>query len=508
MNTNPGSKKASYANWSVLVLLLMGLVLGAMVSKSSGQSVAEQGVAGKMGQQNPAVPVTQALQAAPVPAPPQPQPPAGVKTEAEPQTVTAEESGDSQQQTLHLLVGRSLVITSPGRIKRISVADPAIADAAVISPYQLLVNGKSPGGVSLVLWNQSDQNQTFELLVDLDILGLTQKLHEVFPREPVKVEASKDAVMLSGAVSSAAVADKILEVAKTAGPKVVNLMQIPTETTGQVLLQVKFAEIDRAAISQLGINLLSLPGNKFVGTTSTQQFGPPQLPNGQPLTPQTGGFQLSDLLNVFVFRPDINLAATIKALQNQNLLQILAEPNLLTQTGKEASFLAGGEFPFPIVQSTGGAAAVTIQFKEFGVKLSFVPTISAEGVVHLKVRPEVSSLDFSNALTLQGFVIPALSTRRVESEMNLRDGQSFAIAGLVDNRVIEQLNKIPGIGDIPVLGKLFQSRSFTKTRNELLVVVTPRIVQPLQPGQEPVGPVFPKPFMEPVQPADKSSGSK
>jgi len=432
------------------------------------------------------------------PAMPDAQAPAAMPAEAEPQT------------TLHLLVGRSLVITSPTRVKRISVADPAIAEAVVISPHQLLINGKQAGGVSLVLWNEADQSQTFELLVDLDVLGLGQRIREVFPGEPVKVEAAKDAAVLSGKISSVAIADKILETAKAVTPKIINLMQIPTPTTGQILLQVKFAEVDRTAISQLGVNLMSLPGNKIIGSASTQQFAPPQLPSSgggaQALT-DTRGFGLSDLLNVFVFRPDINLAMTVKALQEQNLLQILAEPNLLTQTGKEANFLAGGEFPFPVVQSVGGTSAVTIEFKEFGVRLKFVPNITPEGTIHLKVKPEVSSLDFSNALTLAGFLIPALSTRRVESEMDLRDGQSFAIAGLVDNRVIEQFQKIPGLGDVPLLGKLFQSRSLTKSKTELLVMVTPHIVQPSNPGQEPAGPQFPKTFLPPAAP-EKPQGTQ
>jgi len=260
---------------------------------------------------------------------------------------------------------------------------------------------------------------------------------------------------------------------------------------------VRFAEVDRSAVDQFGINFLSLPGAKNVGSVSTQQFGPPQLTN------QTNGtgssaFSLSDLLNVFLFRPDINLAVTIKALQDNNLLQILAEPNLLTQSGKDASFLAGGEFPYPVPQSGGGSGytTITIQFKEYGVRLNFTPTFMADGMIHLKVKPEVSSLDYTNALTIQGYVIPALSTRRVESEMDLQDGQSFAIAGLVDNRLTKQLDKIPWIGDVPVLGKLFQSHNYNSSKSELLVLVTPRIVKPLNPDQLPHGPQFPVPFMD------------
>jgi pilus assembly protein CpaC len=228
----------------------------------------------------------------------------------------------------------------------------------------------------------------------------------------------------------------------------------------------------------------------------TQQFSPPQLTGGGPGTGQIG---LSDLLNIFIFRPDINFAATIKALQNDNVLEILAEPNLITSSGKEASFLAGGEFPYPVLQSSGGAttsSAITITFKEFGIRLNFTPTLMPDGNIHLKVKPEVSSLDFSNGLIIQGFAIPALATNRVESEMDLRDGQSFAIAGLLDNRVTEVLEKIPGIGDIPILGKLFHSRSTNKSKNELLIVVTPRVIEPL--NTAPTGPAMPKPFLEPL----------
>jgi pilus assembly protein CpaC len=407
-------------------------------------------------------------------------------------------------QTLHLLVGRSIVISSPGRIKRVSLADANIAEAIVVSPTQVLVNGKTPGGVSLIIWDESDQSQAFEVSVDIDVMGLSQKIHEVFPSEDVHIDTSRDVVMLSGKISSAPVADKILEIVKSASPKVTSLMQVPTTPTGEILLQVRFAEVNRAAVSQLGINILSLPGAKNIGTISTQQFAPPQLTtsNGVGTTPTTGSaIGLSDLLNIFIFRPDINLAATIKALQEQNVLEILAEPNLMTESGKDASFLAGGEFPFPILQSTGsggGFAGITIQFKEFGVRLNFTPTLTPDGLIHLKVKPEVSSLDFTNALTLQGFVIPALATNRVESEMNLTDGQSFAIAGLMDNRVTEQFQKIPWIGDIPVLGKLFQSRSLNKSKNELVVVVTPHIVHPLSVDQPTPKLKYPESFMPPT----------
>jgi pilus assembly protein CpaC len=410
------------------------------------------------------------------------------------------------------MVGRSIVITSPTRIKRVSIADPTIAEALVVSPYQVVVNGKTPGGVSLLLWDDMDQSQAFEVSVDIDILSLTQKIHEVFPNEAVQIESSKDSVILSGHASSAAIANKIIEVVKNAAPKVTSLIEIPPAPPGDVLLEVKFAEVDRTAMSQWGFNILSLPGAKNVGSISTQQYGAPSFTGTLPPTTTTttsvgtasqtsgSGFTLNNLLNIFIYRPDINLGATIQALQQQDVLQILAEPNVLTASGKDASFLAGGQFPFPVLQSSGGSgyAGITIQFKQYGVRLDFTPTITQEGLIHLKVAPEVSSLDYTNAVTIQGFTIPALSTRRVESEMDLRDGQSFAIAGLIDNQVTEQLSKIPGIGDIPILGKLFQSKSFSKSKTELLVIVTPRIVQAQSLAEMPKGPTFPIPFMGPA----------
>ena len=472
-------------------MVLFGLILLNGTLLSSSQVIAKQ----------QPTPSTQAT----VPTPQAP-PPVAVQS-APPQEAEG-------PQSLHLLVGRSLVISSPTRIKRISLADPNIAEAVVVTPTQVVVNGKMPGGVSLLLWDEADQSQAFEVSVDIDVLGLSQKIHEVFPAEDVHIETSKDVIMLSGRISSAAVADKILEVVKSSSPKVTSLMEVPVvPTSSEIMLEVKFAELDRSVLSQLGANLFSTGLGKTIGDTTTGQFGslgqqkisdifPVKGPQGNPseqfVTEQT----FTDLLNIFLFNPNIHLGAVIKALQQKNLLQILAEPNLLTETDKEASFLAGGEFPFPVVQPGQGFTAVTITFKEFGVRLNFKPTVTVDGKIHLHVRPEVSSLDFSNSLTISGFVIPALSTRRVETDMTLEDGQSFAIAGLVDDRVTRTLEKVPGLGDVPVLGKLFQSRSLQKSKNELLVVVTPRIVQPVTADKAPKGPTFPQPFLEPVTRSD------
>lgn len=425
-------------------------------------------------------------------------PPLTAATAMAQQTQLAQQVGAEGNDRLHLLVGRSLVISSPTRVKRISVADPNIADAIVISPYQVLLNGKTAGGVSLIIWDESDQSQTFEIFVDQDILGLSQKIREVFPNEPIRIEASKDLVMISGHASTKAVQAQILAIVSAVTPKVVNLMEAPAApTTGEILLQVRFAEVDRSALTAFGVNLF-YGGANNIASTSTQEFAAPSLVNP---TPSSSAFGLSDLLNMFYFRPDLNLGATIRDLQQKNIIQILAEPNLLTATGKEASFLAGGEFPYPVVQGgTGNTSnAITIQFREYGVRLSFTPTIMDNGQIHLKVKPEVSALDYSNSLTISGFTIPAISTKRVESEMDLGDGQSFAIAGLVDDRVTRLMSKVPGIGDLPVLGQLFKSVQFSKSKTELLVLITPRIVKPLAPSEIPAGPQFPTPFMEPAK---------
>ena len=422
-------------------------------------------------------------------------------------------------QVLHLLVGRSLVITSPTRIKRVSLADPAIAEAVVVSPNEVLVNGKAPGGVSLIIWDEAGQSQNFEVSVDIDVLELSQKIHEAFPSEPVKIETSGSAVILSGKISSAAVADKILEVVKNVAPKVTSLMQVPAIPTAQISLQVRFADVNRVGISDLGVNILRNFGSNMPLSVGTQQFAPPSIgttssvsSNGNTTTTNSSGnqFLLSDLLNIAVFRPDLNISAFIKALQTNDLLQILAEPNVLTESGKEGSFLAGGQFPFPVLQNSAGgsSAAITIQFKEYGIRLSFTPTVLPDGRIHLKVEPEVSTLDYTNSVRLQGFLIPALSTTRVSSEMILNDGQSFVIAGLLDNRVIQQMEKIPGIGDIPILGKLFQSRTLNKSKSELLIVVTPHIVHPLTASQVPPGPAFPLPFLPSSTPRDQKPAGK
>jgi pilus assembly protein CpaC len=421
-------------------------------------------------------------------------------------------------ETLQVLVGKSIVVNSPEMLKRVSVTDASIASAMIVSPNQVLIHGQTPGSVTLLLWDDQERSRSYDLRVDADISNLRQTMQELFPNEHITLAQSGAAIVLTGNVSSKAVSDSAGALTKTQTKNVVNMLQ--TTVGSQVVsLQVRFAEVDRASIQQLGVNIFSTGGANTIGSTTTQQFGSmagnvgavpssvgrgrdPQTPSlaaggiGNPLEGTPAVFGLTDLLNIFIFRPDLNLGAMIKALQQKNVLQILAEPNLLAMNGVESSFLAGGEFPFPVLQGGAGFNAVTIAFKEFGVRLKFRPLIQSDGTIRLKVGPEVSSLDFSNALTVSGFLIPALSTRRAETEVELKDGQSFAIAGLMDNRLSEVASKVPGLGHIPIIGRLFQSAAKNRTNTELLVVVTPRLVAPLEPGQVPAGPSFPEPFLD------------
>jgi pilus assembly protein CpaC len=432
------------------------------------------------------------------------------------------------EQTLRVFLSKSLVVVSPEPLKRVSVTDPAIASAMVVSPNQIMIHGLKAGSVTLLLWDEQEHMQPFDLQVQLDIRPLQASIKQLFPKESIAVSQSGASLVLAGEVSNQAVSEKAAAFAQTGGAAVVNLLRAKSHTNDTVLLQVRFAEVDRTAIQQLGLNIFSTGAANTPGTITTQQFGALSASVGSgagssgsgssqnsasgTIGNKLGGTStavtLSDLLNISVFRPDLNLGVAIKALEQRNVLQILAEPNLLASNGQEASFLAGGEFPFPVPQGGANSNTVTIQFKEFGVRLKFIATTLDEGLIRLKVTPEVSTLDYANALTISGFVVPAVSTRRADTQVDLRDGQSFAIAGLIDNRLAEVSSKIPWLGDVPILGKLFRSRSLNRNKTELMVLVTPQIVKPLEPGQTPAGPQFPEQFLDLNKFDNKAGGTK
>ncbi len=391
---------------------------------------------------------------------------------------------------LHILTGKSVVIRLETRLKRVLLSNPAVIDALATDRNEVVVEAKAPGTSSLILWDESGTSRMMDVTVDLDVASLRSAIDQSYPGHSIEVEADGDRLILTGRVPSQRAEDELVKMAGVYSKDVVDSLAQQSSHQRQILLEVKVAEVDRTRLDQMGFNFLSTGAGNTLGTLSTQQFGPISGAGGSPVqvtggtSGASGSFGLSDLLNIFVFNPSINFGAVIAALQENSVLQILAEPNLLALSGSKASFLAGGEFPFPVVQGGQNLGVVTIQFRPFGVRLDFNGTIGDDNTVRLQVAPEVSSLDFTNAITISGFTVPAIATRRAETEVELRDGQSFAIAGLLNEQDTVQLSKIPGIGDIPILGKLFQSRSIQKSKSELVVLVTPRIVDPISSGAQ------------------------
>jgi pilus assembly protein CpaC len=385
---------------------------------------------------------------------------------------------------LRMTVGKSIVIDYPSDVQQISTSDPAVLDASPVTTREILVHGKGLGSATMVVWSKAGQRTFYNVSVDLNLDPLRRLLRESFPNDTIEPRSSRDSISLNGHVSSKDVGDRAMALATSFSKTVVNNLQlgiVPVDK--QILLRVKFAELDRIRESQFGVNLLSTGATNTIGRVTTGQFPAPGISSltgntpGQPATPTS--VTVTDALNIFAFRPDLNLGAFIKALQSEQILQILAEPNLVTTNGKEAQFLVGGEFPVPILQGGANAGAVTVQFREFGIRLKFTPTITENKTIKLVLRHEVSTLDAANGVALNGFIIPALSTRRAETEVELGEGQSFVIAGLVDNRESETFSKIPVLSELPIFGALFKTRDDKKSRTELVVLVTPEVTEPL-----------------------------
>ena len=382
---------------------------------------------------------------------------------------------------LAVAVGKSIILDTAADLRRVAVANGDLAEALAVNPREVLINGKAPGETSVILWQQDGARTMYNLTVRQNtarIEAVQGQLQRGLEGQDVSLEFENDTVFLRGTVKDLSSAERAAGMAATLG-KVVNLLRVevpPAEP--QILLRVRFADVDRSVATSFGVNLLSTGAANSVGQVTTGQFGP-AVPTIQGNVAQ---FTLSDALNIFLFRRDINLGALVQALEAKNLLQMLAEPNVLATNGKPASFVAGGEFPFPVVQGGATSGAVTIQFREYGVRINFLPVVTPRGTIRLQVAPEVSSLDYSNALSFEGFTIPALATRKVQTQVELESGQSFVIAGLLNNTITESLNKIPGIGDIPLLGKLFQSRTRTRSNSELMILITPELVRPIPGG--------------------------
>jgi pilus assembly protein CpaC len=413
--------------------------------------------------------------------------------------------GSQEIKKINLTAGRSTVMPTDFDITRIAVTNPAVADAVVVQPREVLIDGKAPGTVSLIVWGTGGRREQYDLVVDPGVSNLEQQLQSLFPAEDIRVNVTEEAIILSGHVSNNQVMLRAGEIAQASSSKarVINMLQLPGGSESQqVMLQVRFAEVNRRILMERGINFFT-SGNGFHNTwgrTTTQQFPAPAFDEMQStkvngdVVSQSGKLVFSDFLNLFVLNAKYDIGAVIRVLDQTGAFQSLAEPNLIAYNHQEASFLAGGEIPIPVVQ--GATGTVTIQFKEFGVRLNFTPTIAGD-VIRLKVRPEVSSLDFTNGIILSGFRIPALSTRRAETDVELRDGQSFAIAGLLDNMSQDDKAAIPVLGQLPIVGALFKSKATRAERTELMVLITPRLVRPLDPDEVPPLPTNQKKFLPP-----------
>lgn len=405
---------------------------------------------------------------------------------------------------IKVTLGKSIVLDYPEDVARISTSNPEVVDYVPVSTREILLHAKALGLATVVVWAKSGQRTFYNLQVEFNLEPVRKLIRESFPNEQLTVGSSKDSIVLTGQISSQQAADRVLQVLAPISKTVVNNLRIrsaPVEK--QIVLKVKFAELNRQAMESFGINLVSTGALNTPGRITTGQF-----PSASPTGSLTGGipgglggttstFTLSDALNIFAFRPDLNFGIFIKDLQTKGLLQILAEPNLVTSNGKEASFLVGGEFPIPVLQGGSNSGAVTVQFREFGIRLHFNPTLTDNNTLKMYVKPEVSTIDLNNAITVSGFRIPALATRRIESNIELAPGQSFIIGGLIDDRTTENLSRMPGLASIPVLGVLFKSREESRTKTELIVMVTPQFIDPMNPEDPKTILGVPKPPMDP-----------
>jgi pilus assembly protein CpaC len=428
------------------------------------------------------------------------------------QPPAAETTYEDSTNELSVTVGKSVLVDCAQPIQRVAVGIGDIAEATAISPTEIMVDGKAAGETSLIIWDIHGGRQFFNVTVraqatvtgdNLD--AIRRELRAELPGQTVRVSYSNNSIFLRGTVSDLVSSSRAVQIASAAG-KVVNLLDVDVpKSDPQILIKVRFASVDRNRARQLGINLFDLGLANAVGGVTTTQFSPPSILGGSTgsagsagVTGVAGSATFSNEFNLLAYFPGLGVGADISALETKGVVQVLAEPNVLATNGKEASFLAGGEFPYPVAQgSTGGLSTVTIEFKEYGIRINFIPTITPRGTIHLQVAPEVSSLDYTNEVNISGFLVPGITSRRVNTEVELADGESFMIGGLLDKSTSDNFSKIPFLGDIPIIGKLFQSEQRTKNDSELIVIVTPEIVSPFAANATLPTPNYPVPFIPP-----------
>lgn len=375
---------------------------------------------------------------------------------------------------LFLVRGTSRVVEHGARLERVSIADPDVADAVVVSSDEVVINAKAPGQTTLFLWDDEGGRRMFGVNVTADAGAVQEHIDRLMPEAGIEASASGNTIILTGTVRDPGVEERALSLARSLSGEAGVLNQMTVPDRGQVMLKVRFAEVNRSALDEFGFQAYAVDEENVSGG----------IGSGQMFTPSDSDDELvetsQDAVNFFLFHRPSRVQAFLRGLETRGLLRSLAEPNLMAVPGDTASFLAGGEFPFPVLQGGGGGGSnsVTIQFKEFGIRLNFVPTITNSGAIRIRAAPEVSQLDFSQGLEVSGFNVPALLSRRAETVLELSPGQTFAMAGLVDNTLNRSVNKVPFLGDIPILGELFRSEEMRQERSELLVLVTPHIVRP------------------------------
>ncbi len=374
---------------------------------------------------------------------------------------------------LHIVVGRSILLTSAARLRRVYVGNPAVLQTYTSDSDEVVLTARSAGVSSMVVWDQTGGRRLYSVFADIDPEALRASLEEASPGSSIHVEAGEGKIFLTGTVATDAASDAAAKMASQYAKEVVNSIRVVPIHGKQVQLKLRIVEVDRTRLEQLGINIFA--GGRTAVTTTTGQFS-------STLTGSGSSAQVSDPLDVFLYNSKLNVGVTIKDLEQRQVLQVLAEPTLTTLSGLTARFLSGGEFPVPVVQPGGGAgsaASISIQFRPYGVKVEFTPSVNPDGSIHLKLAPEVSTLDYGNSVNVSGFTIPALSTRRAETEVEILDGETFVVSGLLDHRTTELMSKVPGIGNVPILGALFRSKNFNHSVVELVILVTASVVDPL-----------------------------
>ena len=374
--------------------------------------------------------------------------------------VRAQQVFSQPERVISVSRGASVLLVNPVSLQRFSVGDPSIAEATIVSPTEVVINGKGLGSTTLLIWDNSTQVKVYSVEVTADAPALERYLRQTMPDEQIAVTASGNSVTLSGTVKDPNSVQRAIDIARGSGATIIDNMVAPPAV--QVLLKVRFAEINRTVFKRWATQLSTL--------------NPQSLSDNGNYAAATDPSSTATSVTFLLTNPNSQFQALINAAESRGDFRDLAEPNLMTLPGKEAYFIAGGRFPFPSVQGGQTSGAIGIQFQDFGVKLRFTPTITRSGAIRLKLEPEVSSLDFANGLVISGFTIPTIKTRTAQTEVELREGQYLAIAGLLDNTVTDNISKIPFLGDIPILGQLFRSKNLQQNRTELLVLVSPQLV--------------------------------